>query len=423
MGKAKNLKSRVSSYFTSFAQLGPKTRLLVDQVQTIEVIIVESEVESLLLEAFYIKKFRPKYNIKLIDGKSYPLIRITVKDEYPVVMFARQMTDDTSLYFGPFPNAGAVKLVLKTVRKIFPFVSVLRHPPYRCLYYHLGLCPCPVINSSAENKKAYATSIKSIVKMLEGKTRDVIKDLEAERARASELEAYEEASSLQKKIDALRLITEPVHAPFEYDTNPNLRSDLRQEELDLLRTALVAHGLDIKEVSRIECYDISNIQGTNSTGSMVVLTHGEIDKSQYRKFKISLDGKPNDFAMMEEMLTRRLKHSEWPDPSLLLIDGGKGQVASVLTALKNTGRSFPVVGLAKREETLIIAKDQPFFNTQTQVHSASHKLYGANEDTFRELSLGRKSPALNLVKRIRDEAHRFAVTYHRKLRSKSSLKS
>ncbi len=423
MGKAKNLKSRVSSYFTSFAQLGPKTKLLVEQVESIEVILVESEVESLLLEAFYIKKFRPKYNIKLIDGKSYPLIRITIKDEYPVVMFARQMTDDSSLYFGPFPNAGAVKLVLKTLRKIFPFVSVLRHPPYKCLYYHLGLCPCPIINSSAENKKAYSSSIKSIIKMLDGKTRDVIKDLESERELASGKEEYEEASFLQKKIDALRLITEPVHAPFEYDTNPNLRSDLRQEELDQLKTALIEHGLEVNTLSRIECYDISNIQGTNSTGSMVVLTNGEIDKSQYRKFKISLDGKPNDFAMMEEMLTRRLKHTEWPDPSLLLIDGGKGQVASVLVALAATGRSFPVVGLAKREETLIIAKDQPFFNKNTKVISAGRKLYGTNEDAFRELSLGKKSPALNLVKRIRDEAHRFAVSYHRTLRSKSSLKS
>lgn len=423
VGKAKNLKSRVSSYFTSFAQLGPKTRMLVDQVESIEVILVESEVESLLLEAFYIKKFRPKYNIKLIDGKSYPLIRITIKDEYPVVMFARQMTDDSSLYFGPFPNAGAVKLVLKTLRKIFPFVSVLRHPPYKCLYYHLGLCPCPIINSSTESRKVYSSSIKSIIKMLDGKTRDVIRDLESERELASGKEEYEEANFLQKKIDALRLITEPVHAPFEYDTNPNLRSDLRQEELDQLKTALIEHGLEVNTLSRIECYDISNIQGTNSTGSMVVLTNGEIDKSQYRKFKISLDGKPNDFAMMEEMLTRRLKHTEWPDPSLLLIDGGKGQVASVLVALSATGRSFPVVGLAKREETLIIAKDQPFFNKNTKVVSTGRKLYGTNEDSFQELSLGRKSPALNLVKRIRDEAHRFAVSYHRTLRSKSSLKS
>lgn len=423
MGKAKNLKARVSSYFTSISQLGPKTRMLVEQIDKIRIVVVESEVESLLLEAFYIKKYRPKYNIKMVDSKTYPLIRVTIKEPYPSILYARQMSDNDSLYFGPFPNAGAVKVVLKTLRRIFPFISVLHHQPYRCLYNHLGLCPCPSLEKDPQVKEIYKKSIKSIVKMLEGRTSDVLSDLQRDRDLASKDEKYELATSLQKQIEALKLITEPVHAPFEYDTNPNLSSDLRAGELSLLRNILAENGLAIDELSRIECYDISNIQGTNSTGSMVVLTNGEIDKTQYRKFKISIDGKPNDFAMMEEMLTRRLRHTEWPDPSLLLIDGGKGQATSVLKALKATNRSFPVVGLAKREETIIIPKDQMFFDQDIKAVINTRKLYGQNDDSFREVSFPKNSPALSLIKRIRDEAHRFAVTYHRNLRSKSSLKS
>lgn len=430
VGKANDLKSRVSSYFVKSAQLGPRTKVMVSQIEKITITIVESELEALLLEAFYIKKYKPKYNARLTDNKSYLRIRITIKDDYPKVLLARQEAYSDSLYFGPFPSASAVKLVLKTIRRVFPFVSVRNHPKRICLYHHLGLCPCPpMFSNSQEFKNRYRKNINGIIRILEGQSRKIMKELEKERDTFSKKEAYEKALEVQKKINAMSLITTPFHRPFEYAVNPNLRTDIRQKELDGLMEALNAQGFTLQKLERIECYDISNIQGTNATGSMVVLTHGEIDKSQYRKFKIRRDwekGKaerekknnklslnpspltlhsqemPNDFAMMNEVLKRRLHHEDWHFPDLIIVDGGKGQVTSGLAALLECGVDIPLVGLAKREETIVIPKI-------------------SNNDSFIEVLLPKNSPSLHLIQRIRDEAHRFAITYHRKLRSGNAL--
>lgn len=424
VGKAKDLKARVSSYFTGLSQLGPKTQALVEQIDKIKVIVVESEIESLLLEAFYIKKYRPRYNIRLTDDKSYPLIKITLKEDYPAVLFSHKMDDPKATYFGPYPSSGSVKLVLRTLRRAFPYQGVVNHPKRTCLYHHLGLCPCPPVYNTEELKKEYKKNIKNIIKVLEGKSQIVLKELQKEMEEKSKEEKFEEASRLNKKITALRFITQPSIKPFEYDVNPNLRTDIRKKELDGLRVALMTSGLSVSPLLRIECYDISNIQGTNATGSLVVLTEGEIDKSQYRKFKIKKDGKPNDFAMMAEMLERRLKHDEWPHPDLIIIDGGKGQLSSVLESMEKVQKHFPVVGLAKREETIVIPTLQPFFDESRVSESAatlSKHLYGKNEDNFREISLSKNSASLHLIQRIRNEAHRFAITYHRKLRSKKAV--
>lgn len=393
VGKAKNLKARVSSYFTPLASLGPKTSAMVEKVEQIRITIVESELEALLLEAFLIKKRKPYYNIRLTDDKSYQYIRITIKDQNPAITLVRRSAEDKSLYFGPYPSSRAVKTVLKTVRRVFPFMSTTNHPKHHCLYNHLGLCPCLPADNTPENRQTYKKNIRGIVRILEGKSRTIQKELERERDNASNVEKYEEATSLQRRIDALKMITEPFHRPNEYDVNPNLRIDIREQEMNDLRLLLVSHGYNVAELERIECYDISNIQGTHATASMVVLTHGEIDKSQYRKFKIKKDGKPNDFAMMEETLVRRLKHDEWPMPDLLVVDGGKGQITSALKAFAQSGREVPLIGLAKREETIITSD-------------------------FQELLLPRNTGALQLIMRLRDEAHRFALTYHRKLRQK-----
>lgn len=428
MGKAKDLKSRVSSYFASPAQLGAKTRALVEQIDAIRVIVVESELESLLLEVFYIKKYRPRYNIKLTDDKSYPLIKITKKDTFPIVSSSHRIDDPKAVYFGPFPSSGSVKSVLKTLRRAFPYQSVLHHPKHRCLYNHLNLCPCPEVFDSPTTRTEYRKNIRNIILVLEGKSQIVLKELKKEMDKSSKGEHYEQALKLKHQIDALRVITEPSHAPFEYDTNPNLRSDIRTLELESLLTSLRDAGLSVTSGDRIECYDISNISGTNATGSMVVLTQGEVDKSQYRKFKINKDGTPNDFAMMKEMLERRLKHDDWTSPSLIVVDGGKGQLTSVLEAMSVTKRHFPVVGLAKREETIIIPIHQSFFNIDdrnaTKITDVNHiKLYGDNEENFIEVSLPKDSGSLHLVRRIRNEAHRFAITYHRGLRSKAMTRA
>jgi excinuclease ABC subunit C len=168
-----------------------------------------------------------------------------------------------------------------------------------------------------------------------------------------------------------------------------------------LRQILNTHGMSLKSLSRIECFDISNLQGTNATGSMVVFIDGEKEGSQYRKFKIKKNGKPNDYAMMAEVLNRRFKHTEWDFPNLIVVDGGKGQVSATLEVLKSSGLSIPLIGLAKREETIVI----PNFSISS----------------FEEVLLPKNSPSLHLIMRIRDEAHRFAITYHKRLRSTAAI--
>ena len=433
VGKAKDLKSRVSSYFSSSSFLGDKTRVLVSKIASIQITIVESELEALLLEAFLIKKFRPKYNVRMVDSKSYLLVQITMEDVYPKVLLARHESNSKSKYFGPYPNSSALRLVLKTVRRIFPYQSVLNHPKRVCLYNHLGLCPCPPVNDSPELRREYRANIRGVIRILEGQSKAIMNELEKQRDTLSENEEYEEAGKTQRKINALSIITHPFHKPFEYDTNPNLREDLRQEEIDDLRTILADRGLHTESLHRIECYDISNIQGTNATASLVVITDGEKDSSQYRRFKIRKDGKPNDFAMMEEVLTRRLKRTDWEKPDLIVVDGGKGQITSALKAMQATGVHYPLIGLAKREETIIV----PQVARVSQVPQVPRALMGLNEKSIRardtrgtpgtggtiflEVSLPKSTKALHLIMRLRDEAHRFALTYHRKIRSRAAL--
>lgn len=390
VGKAKNLKKRVASYFST-KDLGEKTRILVSLISKIKYIEVASEIEAFLLEENLIKKYTPRYNIKLIDGKQYPSIKITIKDQYPKVLLVRKVIRDNSLYFGPYTSASSLRTVLKILRRIFPYQNVLNHPNKLCLYYHLGLCPCPTVTKDENYKK----TIKHIVDFLNGKTKKVIGELEKERDLFSKNENFEEAQGLQKKIDSINLITGSFYKPFEYELNPNLRSDVVQKELDELKEILNSNGVGVSDLERIECYDISNTSGLKATGSMVVFTNGEKDTSSYRRFKIKREynSKPNDFAMMQEVLDRRLGHGEWPTPSLIIVDGGKGQVSSVHKILIQKAIKIPLIGLAKREETIITSD-------------------------LREISLPNDSKPLHLVMRLRDEAHRFAITYHKKLRSK-----
>lgn len=395
MGKAINLRKRVSSYFLN-KDLGEKTRALVSQIEKIKTISVNSEVESFLLEERLIKKYTPRYNINLKDGKSYPLLKITVKEKYPAVVVIRKKDDLKSLYFGPYTSASSLRTVLKLLRKIFPYQSVVNHSNRLCLYYHLGLCPCPSVTKDENYKK----TIKHIVKFLNGNTKQLVKDLGKERKDYSKSEDFENAAIIQKKIDAINLITSPFYKPFEYENNPNFKSDIRQAELNSLIEILNNNGLFVKKLDKIECYDISNISGTNSTASMVVLTNGEKDTSSYRRFKIRrfYNNKPNDFAMMQEVLERRLKHLEWQMPNLIVVDGGKGQVSSAKEVLDKLESDIPLIGLAKRDEIIITSN-------------------------LEEIKLPKDSKALLTIMRIRDEAHRFAITYHKKLRSKSMISS
>lgn len=394
VGKANNLCDRVASYFGRRALL-PKTARLVSQTVRIRTVAVESEIESLLLEASYIKKFHPYYNSRLTDGKAYPLIEVTIKDPLPKVLIARREVNKRAVYFGPFPSAKAVKMVLQTIRKIFPFQSVRNHQKRRCLYNHLGLCPCPPLFTRKEENKQYRRTIRYLTLFFSGKTRRVVRELERERNQESKTFRFEKARQIQETIDAIRYITTQFKRPFEYEVNPNLRDDLRRNELNELQRVLRRKKVSVGKLTRIEGYDVSNIQGKQAVGSLVVAKKGELDASQYRRFRIRAISTPNDVFMLKEVLTRRLTHSEWQLPDLILIDGGKPQLQSALSVLKAFRLSIPVIALAKKQE-LIVTKEK-------------------------NIKLAAQNKALLLLRRIRDEAHRFALAYHTKLRRQATF--
>lgn len=396
IGKAKNLRNRVSSYFLKSAELGEKTRQLVGKIKKIRIIKTQSEIESFLLEANLIQQHKPFYNIRFTDGKSYPLIRVTIKEKYPAVLLSRNDSDKKSIYFGRYPSASSVRSVLKTIRKIFPYQSVANHPKRICLYNHLDLCPCPPLFTTKEEEKEYRKNILRIAQFLKGNTKKVIKQLEKDRNQYSKKDEFEKAAELQRKISAIEYVTSPAYKPFDYEVNPNLEEDLRKKEMASLIEVLRENGIGVPDLNRIECYDISNISGKLATGSMVVFENGAKNTSQYRRFKIKRTQGPNDFGMLQEVLGRRFKREGWTKPKLIIIDGGKGQVSSASQVLRDLSIKVPIIGLAKRLETIVTAD-------------------------LKEVSLPRMSEALKLLMRIRDEAHRFAITYHRKLRSKNLI--
>ncbi len=398
VGKAKDLKKRVSSYFSHKA-LDAKTLKLVSLVSTIEHIRVGSEIEAFLLESSLIKRHKPFYNIKLIDDKSYPMIEIT-SGLNPSVTITRKKIDLGSTYYGPYSDVTALKAVLKLLRKIFPYQSVKNHPKRKCLYYHLGLCPCVLVNT--DNKNEYSKNLKNIGNFLDGKKEVVIKELIKQRDEYTKAENYENSAMIQERINRINLITSDTYDPFHYIDKPDFYFERIEKEVASLAEILKPY-YQLSSLKRIECYDISNISGKNATGSMVVFENGDKAGKEYRRFRIRIKDTPDDFAMMKEMLSRRLDNTSWPSPDLLVIDGGKGQVGASLKALANLGKRIPIIGLAKREEIIVVPVKQ-----QSGI-------------SFEEIKLSHSTPGINLLRRIRDEAHRFAITYHRLLRKKAML--
>lgn len=395
VGKAIDLYSRVSSYFhiSRLESADVKTIQLVERIASVETIVVESELEALILEANLIKKFLPPFNIRLTDDKDYLYIANT-KEDFPKITPARKKDlKGVKKYWGPFPSSRTVRETLKSLRRVFPWCS---NPPrewYKqqrsCFYYHLGLCPgaCAGVIS----KQEYNKIINSFSQFMDGKRDQLIARLTAEMKSESEKQHYEQAARLKKLIEGVLYLTQ-INRTKLYLENPNFLQEENRLALEQLKKDLNLGKIP----ERIEGYDISNIQGKEATGSMVVLTRGEVDKSQYRKFKIRISGHPNDVGMHREMLGRRLRHNEWPMPDLIIIDGGRGQVRAINDELRVKNYELPVFGLAKRMEWL--------YPPEGEI-----------------VKLPRKSLSLKLLQKLRDEAHRFAVTYHRKLRDKMFL--
>lgn len=367
---------------------------------SIDTIQVKSELEAFLLEAQLIKKLRPFYNIKLIDDKTYPYIEITSGDNQSVTI-TRKNTNKDSKYFGPYSDVTALKAVLKLIRKIFPYQSVKNHKKRKCLYYHLNLCPCVLANP--DSKKEYTRNLSNIMNFLNGKKDLILKDLIKEQRGYIKLEEFEKAQEIQNKVDRINEITSERFEPFRYIQKPNFYFERIDKEVKSLLEIIKPYYKSLNGLERIECYDISNFQGKNATGSMVVFINGHKTPSEYRRFKIKTKSTPDDFHMMSEVLSRRFKKDEWGRPSLIVIDGGKGQVGAALKALAIRNKNIPIIGLAKKEEIIVFPIKVP------------DRLY------FEEVNLSNSTPGINLLRTIRDEAHRFAITYHKNLRKKEFL--
>jgi excinuclease ABC subunit C len=535
VGKAINLRNRVRSYFHDSAQHDPKTHQLVKRIADIEWIVVGSELEALILEMNLIKKYRPRYNVRLKDDKRYPYVRVHWADPFPKVTVTRRMVQDGSRYFGPYTSVWAVHQTLDVLRRIFPYLTCDREitgqDERACLYYDIKLCTAPCIGAISREK--YRQMIDDLCNFLDGRTEPIVSRLHSEMEKAAEELRFEKAASIRDQIRAIENVVErqKVVSPEYVDSDvlAMARSDgeavvqvffirggkligrdyfvlegaddtpdadvmsefLKQfydqatkvpeqvllpqevEELQIIRqwlrqkrngqkvkifvphegtqqelVAMAAENAaetmqvlksqwqadrhrqekslsELQEalhlsspLNRIECYDISNTQGTAAVGSMVVFEQGVPSKRLYRRFNIRSVSGPDDFASMEEVLMRRFNRWKAAQeqaaipgkktdkafallPDLLLVDGGKGQLGRAVEVLERFDllAKVPVAGLAKQNEELFVPNQSE------------------------SILLPRHSQALFLLQRVRDEAHRFAITSHRKRRTKSGLAS
>lgn len=475
VGKAKNLFNRVKSYFNNFERLELKRKNLIEQASDIELITVDSEVDALLLETNVIKKYQPKYNVLMRDDKNYIYVRFekirrkdmkppkknSVYQDFPRIKIVRNKKDDGAIYFGPYPDKLPAVKLLRRLRKIYPYRTdndlvyidynsgkIVNKNKKPSLYYHLGLDKGTT--EGLETKEEYVKRYKEIIKFFEGKKTSMKRKIEKRMTDASSKKQYELAAKYRDQLQNLKYITANIRIDNDVDdiAISDIKKKYKAKAVDNLIKELNFPDEKLKNHKkfRIECYDISNIQGTNAVGAMSVMIDGQIKPNLYRRFKIRMKNEPNDFAMLQEVLTRRFKQlvdsqiakladegefdndlyqraKNWkPDesfaqkPDLIIIDGGKGQLASTYKILYSFGlhSEIPIVGLAKREEELFKITDQFKDETGSQINDSS---------MFTKVKLKRKTEELFLVQRIRDEAHRFGITYHRNLRSKKFLES
>ncbi|MCM8801057.1 MAG: excinuclease ABC subunit UvrC [Candidatus Omnitrophica bacterium] len=380
IGKAKSLRKRVQAYFSHF--LSTKTQAMVAKIAEIEYRIAGSESQAQLLEASLIKQHLPIYNISLKDDKSFPLIRIT-DEEFPAINICRRKKisqQDTSLYLGPYTNAKLLRQALRSIRKIFGFRSCRRLPKKICLYGRINLCPAPCIGKiSIED---YQEIIQEIKMFLTSQNEKLIEHLNSKMQLLAKEKRFEEAARIRDQIYALSVIFKSQKT--------------YHDELEDLKNLL---GLK-KIPERIEAFDVSNLFGKEACGSMVSFYKGVPDKANYRRFRIKTVEKIDDYKMLAEILFRRYSRVIRENlflPDLILIDGGRSHLLTAQRQLLNLGLKIPLAGIAKDKENIYIP------------------------DKAKPIRLDLSTPALNLIRRIRDEAHRFAISYHRLLRKKSLI--
>jgi excinuclease ABC subunit C len=521
VGKAVSLRNRVRSYFSHSTNLSPKFERLVAEINDFETIVTDSEQEALILECNLIKKYRPSYNVRLKDDKTFPYLKIDIKSDWPSVRITRRFHKNGDRYFGPFASANSLRQTLRLINKIFPFRSCTKTITGKaqkpCLEYHINQCLGPCIG--AVTKEDYHDVIKQVILFLEGKQELVLRDLKRKMKKASQQLQFEKAALLRDQIQAIEEVIEGQRTAITVRGNQDaialaqtkdlayaeiffirhnkligrdyiLLDGIRDEEPEQIMTSfikqyyasassiprlillqypieetefitkwlanqrgapvklhvprqgakkqlmdmvaenaregltlyqakqstLIKSALVLEELKdrlsltriplRIEGYDISDIQGNFAVGSMVVFDKGQPKPAHYRRFRIKSVAGIDDYAMIQEVLRRRFRRSLSADdkwaatPDLVLIDGGKGHLNAALEMMKELGlNSTPVASLAKEREEVFIA-DKP-----------------------ESLNIPQTSATLYLLQRIRDEAHRFALGYHQKLRQKEGIAS
>ncbi|TSC68485.1 MAG: hypothetical protein G01um101466_440 [Parcubacteria group bacterium Gr01-1014_66] len=398
IGKAAYLKKRLASYFAKNAN--QKAQLLCKEADALTWTEATSEIEALITEALLIKKHLPKYNILMRDDKSYFYVGIT-RDRFPRIFTVHQLkTAEIKSYarmIGPFTSGRILREVLWCLRGIFPYCTCLRPHPRLCTNAHIGRCLgyCCVKNTpiSADQETQCQTNVTRIEAILMGRKTKIAKDLIRAMKNAAREERFEHAVQLRDTLEGLERIFH--HHATRQILPRRMTPSLQWPSLEPKIRLLIGRA---EPITRVEGYDISNISGAYATGSLVVFHRGKPDKSSYRMFRIKTIRASNDVAMHQEVMRRRLSHTEWPLPELMIIDGGKPQlhaVARILATHAHT-RSITLTALAKREEELYISG----FATPAKLQTLPREI-------------------LFFFQRVRDESHRFAKKYHHKLRELS----
>ncbi len=386
VGKAAVLKNRVRQYFQK-SQKDPKTTALVAEITDTDWIVVETEMDALFLESEMIKRYQPKWNILLKDGKSVSYVRIPMKDSVPYISFTRTPVDDGATYVGPFYGKSAVERAMRVLRRVFPYYT----KPYngkKNLDTDLGLTPGIEIGKCDE--KDYKRNLRKLIRYLEGGREKLLKDLEKTMQEESARGNFEMAKEARDQIMGLKELRKKI--VFSDKEFLDISSDQALTDLQKLLNLS-------KPPRRIEGYDISHQSGVDTVGSMVVFMNGTAARGEYRKFKIR-SSSSDDLKSMQEVLIRRLKHSEWDLPDLVILDGGITQVNAVLPLLNG----IPVIGRVKSGDHAKSAKVKIFIP----------------EKGIIEIAPG--SHIARLIARVDEEAHRFAITYHSLLKRKRMLK-
>jgi len=399
IGKSVNIKARIKSHIEN-AKNDAKERAIVETADELEYIVTDSEFKALLLESKLIQKHKPKYNVRWRDDKSYLYIKVTKKDPYPKFFITRKEDDKNALYFGPFASVRVANDILREIRKVFPFCTQKNITNRKCFYAKIKLCdPCPNEIEKTESsvlkkelQKKYRENTRNAIRVLEGKTEVVIDKLYKQINQLTKVDKFEDAIPYRNRLFRL----EGVLLRRKFDSN-NLEEYNKSEKRIQSLQQLLKPYFDLSKLERIECYDMSTMSFENSTASMVVFTEGLSDKKEYKRFKIKGDHVQSDFDMFKEIMQRRFKN-KWPEPELLILDGGKPQIRAAKEVLDAMHVMIPLIGIAKRPDRIVIG-----------------------DETLLTIKPPRHHPGFRLVQSMRDESHRFAKKYHVHLRSKKML--